>query len=426
MRSRYLFPLLLLMMITAPAFGQRMSPLFQILGSNALIDRPEEFRTMQADIDVELDSLKPGVRLDYLYQKSEQLRNAIAVLTASVGLTVDISDDRMINSQLRLQFGKNTISQSIPDSTVFSSTITALRLLAIDKVTELLDSALKVFSKQSFQDAAATALLNSLTDNGVTSQLSVPTGNVRKQLAARLVNVLIERATDLLKTRFYTAKPLNRIWVDISDDDRKAMKKEVESKFSEFVNDIRDKAINAVSVAENRIATVVSSYASTLISGTSGLAIKENGGDANGGVHFSFMLNPESQFGIFLNTQLNIPDTAQAGPLMAGIHYRHAIGQTQIDAFGSFIYGDSVLGRTAMAGEGGIGVSVATGKIVIGGAGIVLARGRSVSITLGAQLRRADRTSPAITIGFNWDTTTDRVRPIFQFGVPLVATNSED
>ncbi|HLX12938.1 MAG TPA: hypothetical protein VKS81_09000, partial [Bacteroidota bacterium] len=67
--------ILLFILAISPALGQNVSPLFQVMSSSSLIDRPQLFRDMDNNIDSNLAKVQPGLNVDYFKDKMTLLRD---------------------------------------------------------------------------------------------------------------------------------------------------------------------------------------------------------------------------------------------------------------------------------------------------------------------------------------------------------------
>ena len=60
------------------SFSQELSPAFQVMSSNSLLDQPEIFRKLKYKFDDELyENFQPGLKFESQYEKMSQYRKDI-------------------------------------------------------------------------------------------------------------------------------------------------------------------------------------------------------------------------------------------------------------------------------------------------------------------------------------------------------------
>lgn len=384
--------------------GQTLSPLHQFLSSNSMLNRPQVFRDLQTNIAADFGKVKPGLRIDILYEKMSKIRPELLNLILP-RLVAGPSDDF-----ITFVFQQDTLAVPFPDVT-FAQALDAVELAMAGQLSELIALGLESFHHET-RDAMIAALLLAFDQAGVTRGMSfVRTPDYTANLARATAGILRHELENTIKQ----ANPqLYEKLIGAS------LKQEIEKTFAEVIESVRAMLVQAFDRAEHEIANVLSEFSKWLVAGNTGLAVSEGGrGAFAGGVLVSLVFGSSWQAGVYANAQLSSPDSAMPKQSLLGIQARYARDRLQFDVLAARLFGFRKL-KAVEAREIGLGVSCrASRRLIVGLAYFNLFVRRLPAIqTFGATFKGTSANSPALLLGAELQRGRT-ARPLVQISFPF-------
>lgn len=393
--------------------AQRLSPLFQYMNSNTIIERTEEFRDMQFAIESETGSTKPGINADIFYKKISLLKNDLLNGTKitfelkanDIICSINIAGTNTMPISLNAKSNLNNKSMRLFYDTLESSIENSLSRIS----TKLLGS----FGEQS-KSAMVKALIIALKEQSLLKRIEMDESKIEHILARLIteqVKEVIENTVKLSDENtvfdFISTALINKMY-EVSED---------------INNMFRDRLLKAFVMAEDILYETIKSFSSILISANSGIGITEGKGMFNGGVHISWNAHKNIQGGIYLNGEISREDSTEPSRSLFGIQARYTTGIMQFDILASYLFGDKNfnIDRNNSSYEFGLGIGMLVRKSVIGAAITARKSYGSISdesISWVITYRAASPDSPILMFGFA-RTVPQEFIPVFNISLPV-------
>ncbi|MBI1806497.1 MAG: hypothetical protein HYR76_05540 [Ignavibacteria bacterium] len=412
---RFLAYLMSISSLVSALTAQTVSPLYQVMSSNSSIRRPAEFRDMQDYIEQNFGDVKPGLRLDYFYDK---LSAARTMLMAKIQTPqVRAKNDTLIFTVDRFSF-------SVPASTIRKVS------KILDHTEEQLADALKksidtLFLTLSFspqeQRAVITSLLTMLRQTGVEGDVIL--GNSTQDLSKSISSILLIRARAEMESIF-PERPLYKNYTNID-----TLRDDLQLVFDKITGEVRDRITQVLDKAEHELAKTVLDASNKLLQANIGLGVTEGTGAFNGGMLYTFKLSAWLKGGLYINGQFHnsdttgsATDTLKPSESLVGLQIRGVFDRAQIDLLGSKLIGNHM----NSAWEFGLGASARTNNDIIIGLAIfsvfpevLQLNNENSTYTLGATLRGTAADSPSLLFGAVMQKDKKTV-PVFQISFPIL------
>lgn len=420
MHRLFTYVAVVLLSVGSISAQEKLSPLFDMLATNSRINRPSEFRQLQSSIIERYKDLTPGLRADLLTELSQQMRDKVVNELRSIRLLKN-------GNTLEVHRGAALVGAMPIGSNAAATVLDKTRNHAAAALSALMAEATAGLD-QSVSDGLSYGLLGGMAELGIRSE-RVDSKDVKQsdKLRTALANAIVDLAVRELQARL----PVR----DQTDPARTlGVIDTIVSAFNAGTQRLGDNVVAMFDRAEHIIDKMTSELNEWLVSGNSGLAITREKGDVGGGIHLSYNLGNWLQAGLYVNSQIDPPDSAQPGPFFGGFQLRATMADTELNGFLSMYYGAADTSRIDGATiEMGVGAAQNVGPLIVGAA--VLYQHQKLltdslgttstigKINAGLQFRVPDRSAPVFTIGWGWDLERgfDSGGPIIQVGVPLVA-----
>lgn len=415
----------------------RISPLFSFLTTNSGITRQATFRELHRRIAEKYDGVTPGVRLDILYDLTSAVRDRALGAIRSLTPIVDAASIRLASS-----FDTLAARSPIASSATPLSTLSDLRQPLAALLSQVLaEDVFGVIEDKQLKQGVAFAARSALSYSGITPSATIsPSADNVEQLAYEMADGLIHLVIQRVQ-RTVTAKSiLSSSWGEPDSKVRTQTSAELAVALRDAMTDVQasfvESLISAFSHVETTLTQLTSDVSSLLAAGNAGLAIVRDtgdiGSDVGGGIHVSYVFNSVLRAGVFFSGQLNPPDSGNPSPFLGGFQVQGSFGNVQLDLLASLLIPDSTHTKTLASYEFGLGASYNAGSVILGLACFALQQqdldtmGGSTGdpfwrLSLGLQLRSPEPAAPSFTLAWDWNEATDRVRPVFQVGVPLTS-----
>jgi hypothetical protein len=391
--------------------GQAVSPLFQVMSSNPLIDRPEVFREMQRNIDMEFGKTPPGLHLDVFYQKMYQAEDKILsyVQSLNVRLTPDSTAVKIlfIGDSLEIRF-RGVELKNILDS---------IKREVAARVSAQIAHGLESFQSQDMKDAVIQALKSTVEESGLLTGIenteykdNDEVNAVSKEVAAALL--------DGIERIITTSAPVSKAIRNLTEKDIAIL---FYRAFSEFSTKVKSGLTDALTMAEHKVARLIDQVSDDLVSANVGVGVTEGTGAFSGGFTYSVVYAKNFQGIAYVNGKFTDTSHSQtASSLLVGAQFRFAFDPVQCDLLMSKLVGANL----SSAWEFGIGGSVRTqSDLVFGVAAFISSPNKFWSddentYTVGATFKGTSRNSPTLLLGgiFRHE---EKTTPIIQLGLPV-------
>lgn len=379
------FHIIFLLFCVASSFAQRISPLFDLISSNSLINRTKVFREMQLNIDKELVGIQPGLRMDSL---SGRITSIHKKLSDKLDLpTIDTSKGIMT-----LRFKKLT---DIPSLSIYRQDPQLDQkvdeYLTAEYFTSIYKSYLVVVFSPLKDSTTKDALLNLIIDE--IERVSSFSGDCQAELVRR---ILADESVHIAKIRDEIKDTLSK-----SGD--------IQKEFESMSTDVAAKLSNTIDLVGHEFSGMIDEFSQQLVSMGVGVAASNGEGAYSGGVYYSFMFNQNVQAGIYINGEATSTDSSSKQPTQSliGGRFRYAWDVEQLDLFLAWNFGDNNF-KGFETGQVGIGYSHAGDDMIIGLAGFYLyTQERPLKIadeenvySLGLTVKGKSSTAPTFMIGY--------------------------
>jgi hypothetical protein len=397
--------------------AQTVSPLFQVMSSNSLINRSQVFRDLQQSIKDVHGTTKPGINLEYFYEKMSAVRESIlAKIQAPV---LQYKKDSVLAFYRTDYLGGIRVEQVKRLIDVLNHTE--------EKLENVLSKEIKVALVSLSDDeksAVIEALLVSLKTSGFVKDVNF--GSTQDDRIGHLSNAIAMAVIDEIKKRIQQSSPKIKLFFDYTDKDKEEALSDLVAAVNNISDDvaenIRDFVTQALDNAEHEVAKVVNDINDWLLAGNIGLGVTKGSGAFAGGINFSFV-GSTYQIGIYVNGQFNKNDSDKSpASSLLGFQARYAEDRWQLDGLASKLIGANQQENF----EYGFGASYrANNDIVVGVAYFGLFESpdggqlHTIQSTYGFVFKGTAAVSPALLLGGM--RTCDETRPIFQISFPINA-----
>lgn len=377
-------PILYCMLLVLPALclqaqaqeepPPRISPLFNYLTSNSSLHRSPTFRNMQEDINTRLKNVKPGLRVDYFFDKMSAVHKAL-------GQRLQAEFDSK-NSFIRIYLIDNAQKDSnrialdtlrLKDQTLslfYSQAVEKWR----EKLTEELKKAFLVIKDESTQKAIVEQIGNIVLTTGVEAN------KLRSSDATSLPDSIIKT---------YFGGVINLLKYDLEQRAGFSWDKPISidnailtvALLNNFFDQVHSTIIRVLERTEHTLTTGIQEISTWLISGNTGIAVERGAGDFSGGVHFALNIDTNFQIGTYLNSNFTA-DSSQPGRWLIGAQMRYTAEYGQVDFLLGGLVGNNNRFKDGDCFEGGISIQGRGGNFIIGEAVFIrwdLPRGATVS-----------------------------------------------
>ena len=406
--------ILLILVCCSVLQGQTVSPLFQVMSSNSLINRPMIFREMQDEIQKQVDKTTPGLLINDFYQDMALWRRKFIDLIktprlqiAENGITIEIEGKVFDTIPLK---DKNALEKNGND--LFKEVDAALT----KKINGIIDGL--EFEPSSTKNPIPAALILALEETGLTRNISTSGFEDSTQLKfSRIISGMLFRE-------------VKRVILSDHPEFENQLARLTGQKLVEYVNNIINKVVlelkenlsQALDRGEHEVAKAVNEISRWLISGNTGLAVSKGQGAFSGGVQLSY-IHPGCQIGVYFNGAFNKGDTTKPTQTLVGVRTQIAWDAIAIDVLGSGLFGD-IKYSVFDSGELGSGFSYRTGSDLIFGFSYYIFFGSKFfpEHTYGLTMKGTSADSPGILFGARVQTNEgvkNDVSPIFQISYPV-------
>jgi hypothetical protein len=409
------FILLLLVVVSAGARAQRITPLHSLVTQNSLLTRPEVFRAVQKEIDGQWSGMTKGARLEILDEKMKKFREFISTPLSALS-TVQLP--ALGSERLTLSSPTATLSLAIPTSAVsFDDAFEIARRNGAVAIANLIQGAsetiareIRIVSAPMLRQVFEAALNYALTE------LKSPRdGTVYYRLSSMFI--------DELESRLRTHITKNEPSFNFSDPAQWAAssarldKKALEEMLAPAVVAGNGALTEALNSAEHQLRSAIDRFNSWLVAGDAGLSISEGENSLGAGITLAYTQSKNLQIGAFFNGTFQPEETAAPQALL-GMQVRYSWNRTQIDLLASGIRGDT------WGLEAGLGVSHKVSERYIAGIAFFnvtsppeIDKQRVAGWSLAGSVRSSDDRSPTVTLGVSHRNGAST--PLFQITYPI-------
>jgi hypothetical protein len=399
--------------------AQTVGPLFQVMSSGSLLNRPIVFRDMQGEIQQKVDKTTPGLQLNDFYQDMSDWRRRLIDLVTTPEFNIDSSHE---HPSITIGFKGET-----PFDAIRIKDINSLTKNGSDLLTEAEDTLARRFNNlidglkinpPTTKTAVLAALILALEETGASHDVSTSGFDDSVQLKfSKLVSGILFRD---LKTAILGQHPeLRNQFVSLTAE------KVVEfanACFSEMTEKSRQKLEVALDFGEHEVAKAVDEVSRWLVSGNAGLAVSKGEGGFGGGFQLSYV-QPGWQAGIYVNGECNKGDTTKPTESLIGLRTQFAFDKVAVDILASGLFGDAKF-KAFHSGELGSGLTYRPGSSIIFGVAYYLFFGDELypQHTVGLTFKGTSSDSPGVLFGARVQTNrgeNNDVSPIFQISYPI-------
>src|SRR5258706_7913967 len=163
--SKRILCVVFLAIAIVPVYSQTVSPLHQVMSANSIINRPQVFRDLQANLSESIENTDEGAKLDVIYRLLADLHDGLVRKVNS--LHADSTGDSLV-----IQFDGKTLFGFKLDSLKVPST-------SILKIQKQLANDLRTLMEKihiddpTLKEALSQALLIALEKTGATKNVDI-------------------------------------------------------------------------------------------------------------------------------------------------------------------------------------------------------------------------------------------------------------
>ena len=402
-----------LFIFAAVLTAQTATPLYQVMSTNSLVDRPQVFRDMQDNLEKEFGSKTPGLQIEGLHEAIGSVREEIVEIFANPHVTLTNS-----NSRLTIKFSDRTIDIDLPND----DTLNKVWLLAKERLTEDLNKKIKAVLTSMNKSSSSTALIDgvisALSQSELLAGIDIKafSSYERTEKLSAILSAIVVNAIEQKVERELAITDLK--W----KSDLEKFRVMFENQLVVITSAIRGELITAMNTAENDLSKVIDEASNSLISANSGVGITQGKGSFSGGIYLSAYHDANWQLAAYANGQLNKGDSTKPTESLAGLHVRYGSERFQYDLLFAGLFGDEQF-KAGDAGECGGGFSFRTSGIV-GGIAIYVLGSKLIHplFTIGGTIKPATAGGTGFLIGLQGE--DGRWQPIIQTSFPILATGN--
>ncbi len=393
-------------------FAQNITTLNQLVGSSTLIDRPELFREMQAQISDKLEHVEPGIQVDYITNKIVDLRTKILSYIKTPSLKLYSSGDSCLikyGTQDLVKFkvieiNRNDLLNKMKQE-IKTNLLTAIKKDTL-KFNQLIDE--PFFQK----------LLEIYRSTFIPTNFNLPVKvNNTGDLLDVLLNLLINYAEHSLN-KFLTKNQIN-LDVNITQQ----IVDELNDILKNATANLRSNLISTMNGAEDYLRDLVDNYSEDLIASNTGFSITEGNGLISSGISLAFVSDSTLRIGAYINGEYSSTENSDSSTTnqvesLAGFQIQMAGDRYQFDILASGIFLNKFF-TSPYALEVGVSYSnSSSSSFIFGGAIFAMSSDKIIpKWAFGITLRGKSSGSPVAFIGLEKqgkDTT-----PIFKLSQPI-------
>ena len=377
-----LYSPILFLLTVSYGTAQRLSPLIQFMSSNTTIERPMVFREMQANIEKETGSTKPGVNADLLFKKIAYVKDNLLNKTKfsfhvekkerDTTVSKTDKDGKVVpenKKMLRIEFSSNVNEQrkaiyhvefeQKKSEKSIKSMLEEIEVKLRENLTEFCDQILPKDDFKVTKKSVVLALAIALKEKALLRNDNYDTDKPEELLSRILIELLQEYTINIAE------KPLIEIDKPI-ENHIDAFITRVNRIGDSLTDKLRGILLEAFTPAEEKITELIKSYSRVLVSSNTGIGITEGTGMLNGGLHVNYNVGEVFQSGFYFNGELAREDTSQPSRSLVGTQLRLTWGGIQFDALGSYLFGDKNFNSNnkSPSFEYGVGITLKAGIII--------------------------------------------------------------
>lgn len=314
-----------------PMYGQTVSPLFQVMSSNSLINRPEAFRELQDYLNQRYENVPKGLQLDYFYDKIGQGRSLL--LEKIKAPTLVLKEN---NTKLVATYEGKELTIDVKEVKKVATIIHNLHDLLNDSLRSVLQPLIKKIGINDQEEKAViSSLLIVLKKSGIVEG-EISLGNSSQDLAQVIVSILIQKVEEIIH-RSYPEILFTKNFTDFTDIDK--IRTALQEALNNAAQKIREDLEQVLDKAENEVAKVIDTYSQKMVSGNMGASVTEGTGAFAGGITVSFYSGSTVQFGFYANGQFNKGDSTRPTQSLAGGQFRFAEDAWQAELLLATLFG---------------------------------------------------------------------------------------
>ncbi|MBT3231846.1 MAG: hypothetical protein HN356_03445 [Calditrichaeota bacterium] len=453
MKTNRLWLLILATSILIPnmVLSQATTPLFQIMTSNSMLDRPPVFQKLDKEIQKTKDADKTGIHINESFtSKIGKMKLEFIELFNAPSLIYDGSLETHKRVTIKWLYGKhidtisiihNQDSNEITLSNFENEIIKSIENELVKAMTDRIGTLFKNHEIKDEQAAFIYALLNHIDDvkvegnnNGAEDLANAIAKHLAKQVRAHLdrnIKEILKKEPEIL------TYSMDTVIAEIC--------KSVNSKLNEFFKLLESEVLVAFYHAESEINKVIESASDFLVDSNVGLGLSESKGSATPGLVLTSKIGEYLRIGVFAGGSLvtepldlgedlensnnvgvidtTITDTSDTSnetesDLLVGLRIQWAWGGYALDALGSV----DIKAESNPQVEAGLGASFVYGDLVIGGAYYRHWAGevsRPAFDIGGLTLKSRTSDSKSVLVGVTYNHRTEDYYPVVQFGFNL-------
>lgn len=341
-------PILCFVLLVLPAFylhaqsiektPPRISPLFNYLTSNSYLHRSPVFRDMQDNINTKMKDVKPGLRVDYFFDKMSAVHKALGQRLQAEFNSTDSFIRIYLVDEARKDSNRAVLdSLKLSDvhlSVFYNQVITKWRKKLQHELTKAFNAIEDPATRKVIAEQVRNILRTVITEPA-TGNLQEPSSDSSTDLSTLIVDTYFQATTEFFK-KDIEERLGSSIWsASVSKD----VATPTIALLNEFFDQVHATVARVLEKTEHVITTGVQEISTWLISGNTGIAVERGAGDFSGGVHLSLNIGKGVQIGTYLNSNFTA-DTSQPGRWLVGLQARFLVDKTQFDFLFSGLVGN--------------------------------------------------------------------------------------
>jgi len=417
--------------------SQSTTPLFQIMTSNSILDRPANFRKIETVF--QKNQSEPGFHLDEGF--TDKIVNLKLDFINSIKAPQLQYDSLSISTKhnLIVKFENNTFSLPFEqDSTrILLVTLRDNLVSIIDKeLGQILSDKLTLLFAISNLEAEQAVLLNALLNNIGYIKLEEDKEDIKD--ADGLAKAISKHLADHIKK--YLSNNFNTILkkYDINEDNMDVIVEDlrllINTELTEAVGLLRSNMIGALNYAEDEINGVIQSISDILIDSNIGFGLSNATGSATPGIILTYQAPERFRAGVFAggtlmteplelggepsDSNVDGTDVETESELLVGLRFQGAYKVCALDVIGSI----DLKKTSDKQIEAGLGTSFAIENRIFGAAYYWhWERGELTPIfsVCGLTYKSKSSDSESILLGMARNYKTNKFFPVIQFGYSL-------
>ncbi|MES2764919.1 MAG: hypothetical protein V4642_03570, partial [Bacteroidota bacterium] len=260
-----------------PLYSQRISPLFQYTTSNSLLDRPVEFRDLQTSLDKDLYDIKPGLKLNYLYNQVSNARTKLFSQIKTPKVELEKTDAEKITIKWYLDSSDKKPIESLTltvNTPTLKNIFDTIEVQTKQKFIEIVNSTLP--KDKEIREAISYGVFQFVN----TSDLEPYTKPILNSndysvlIAEKIASILVRSTRKEIEAQlriYYPNLTSDDLVITILD----TLKKRIDFVFTNTADKLRTRLSEAFDKAEDEAAKVINNYATTMIAANTGIAISD-------------------------------------------------------------------------------------------------------------------------------------------------------